>query len=298
MYFFVEILLFLCVFFFIFTFFRCRKMRHRICRMEECEKICRLNELMNPFGFSYVPDLDIMTTTLDAWQREFGYCAFFDETAVHFNMVFDCEPVYFDYDGKTWLIEFWKGQYGLNTGAEVGIYRADTLLNPGERRSAVFQSVPDAEMLPVSLELYQNGRKQYGLMRKHWWLTGFCVGQYSEPEELSIRVSITFPNEEMLNCFYEGLQNAGYRECELCIGCRTIFFAVKTPHFRQPRRCVPGKGRRQQWKNLMFCRMFQFVTKPFTCTLDQILYLYFLLPGVCRRMLRLCRNRMPKRRRL
>lgn len=297
MYLFVGILLLLCIFLFIFTFFRRKKMMARVCRMDKCEKICRLNELMKPFGFSYLPEQDIVTTTLDAWQREFGYCAFFDETAVHFNMVFDCEPVYFDYDGRTWLIELWKGQYGLNTGGEVGIYRADTLLNPGERKSAHFQSVPDSELLPISMELYRNGKKEFGLMRTHWWLTGFCVGKYSEPEELTMRVSITFPNEEMLRCFYEGLKNAGYGECDVCVGCRTIFFAVNTPHVRQPRRFVFGKGRWQQWKNLMFCHMFQFVTKPFRCTLDKILYLYFLLPGVFRRMLRFRRNMLPKRRR-
>ena len=42
--------------------------------------------------------------------------------APRFQMVFDALPVYFDYQKKTWLIEFWKGQYGINTGAEIGIY--------------------------------------------------------------------------------------------------------------------------------------------------------------------------------
>lgn len=295
MYFFIGILLCCSVFFCIFGFSQCRKMRIRICRMDRCEKICRLDDLLKPFGFQYVPGEDVVTTTLDAWQREFGYCAFFDETAVHFQMVFDCEPIYFDYGQKTWLIEFWKGQYGLNTGGEVGIYQADTLINPGERRSAVFHSIPDEELLPISLELYKNGRRKCRLQRKHWWLTGFCVGEYSEPEELTMRVSITFPEEEMLECFYEGLKNAGYRTCELCVGCKTIFFTMKTPHGSQPRRRAAGKGRWQQWKNLMFCRLYQLVTSPFSCTLDKILYLYFLLPGSCRRMLRMGRNVFPGR---
>lgn len=266
--------------------------------MDLCEKICRLNEIMNPFGFCYLPEQDIMTTTLDAWQREFGYCAFFDETAVHFHMVFDCEPVYFDYDNRTWLIEMWKGQYGLNTGGEVGIYRADSLLNPGERRTAVFHSISDEELFPISLGLYRDGKKLFSHMGKHWWQTGFCVGQYSEPEELAMQVSITFPEEEMLQSFVEGLQNLGYRDCEICIGCRTVFFAVKTPHSRQPRRMAFGKGRWQQWENLMFCRIYQRATRPFTRTLDKILYLYFLLPKTVRYMLRIRRNVLPKRSRI
>lgn len=297
MYFLIGLLLILCVFFSIFCYFRRKKMIAKVCRMDQCEKICRLNKLLNPFGFRYVKGEDIITTTVDAWQREFGYCAFFDETAVHFQMVFDCEPIYFDYDGRTWLIEFWKGQYGLNTGGEVGIYRSDTLLNPGERRTAIFQSVPDSELFPISAELYKNGKKQFGLMRKHWWLTGFCVGQYSEPEELILQVSLTFPKEEMLQCFVESLRNLGYWDCDICIGCRTVFFQVKTPHSRQPRRFAPGKGRWQQCLNLMFCRIYQFVTSPFSCTLDKLLFLYFLLPDVCRHMLRFRRMELPKQKR-
>ena len=30
--------------------------------------------------------------------------------------VFMCLPVYFDYGGKTWLMEFWKGGYGITAG--------------------------------------------------------------------------------------------------------------------------------------------------------------------------------------
>lgn len=298
MYFFIGILLCCSLFFGIFAFFRCTKVRLKICRMDCCEKIFRLDQLLEPFGFQYVSGEDVITTTLNAWQREFGYCAFFDETAVHFQMVFDCEPIYFDYDHKTWLIEVWKGQYGLNTGGEVGIYRTDSLINPAERRSVVFHSISDEELLPISLELYKNGKKQFHLMQKHWWLSGFCVGEYSEPEELTMRVSITFPEEEMLECFYEGLKNAGYQSCEICAGCKTIFFTLNTPHGHQPRRTVFGKSRWQQGKNLMFCKLYQLVTRPFSCTLDKILYLYFLLPGFCRRMLRIRRNAFLKRKRI
>ena len=34
------------------------------------------------------------------------------------GMVFETLPVYFDYAGKTWLIQIWKGQYGICTGCE------------------------------------------------------------------------------------------------------------------------------------------------------------------------------------
>ena len=41
-----------------------------------------------------------------------------------------------------------------------------------------------------------------------------------------------------------------------------------------------------QFCNRLCCRLYRFVTRPFHCTLDKILYLYYLLPFFLRRMLR------------
>ncbi|MEI3236147.1 MAG: DUF4474 domain-containing protein [Lachnospira sp.] len=97
--------------------------------MSPCAQKKLLDELMQPFGFLSCPQQNVITSDIDSWQRTFGYTRLFDYSAPHFKMVFDCEPVYFDYDNRTWLIEFWKGQYGISCGAEIGIYRADTILS-------------------------------------------------------------------------------------------------------------------------------------------------------------------------
>lgn len=70
-------------------------------------------------------------------------------------MVFNALPVYFDYDGRTWLIEFWKGQYGLHTGCEIGVYCSDRILRPAERSAELFHAVSDEELLPMSFVLKQ-----------------------------------------------------------------------------------------------------------------------------------------------
>ena len=41
------------------------------------------------------------------------------------GMVFDCEPLYFSCNGKSYLLELWKGQYGMSTGAGIGFYPAE-----------------------------------------------------------------------------------------------------------------------------------------------------------------------------
>ena len=69
------------------------------------ERVRLLNELAEPFGFAYLPSEDIFTSRLDAWQRDKGYEAKYDTMAVGAGMVIDAFPVYFNYEGRTWLLE-------------------------------------------------------------------------------------------------------------------------------------------------------------------------------------------------
>ena len=81
-----------------------------------------LNADLEAAGFAYEPKGDYFYSLMDCWQRKVGYCRLYDEGSPLFNMIMDCEPVTFSYAGKRWLIELWKGQYGITTGAEIGIY--------------------------------------------------------------------------------------------------------------------------------------------------------------------------------
>mgnify|MGYP004468778485 CR=1 FL=1 len=104
---------------------------------------------------------------------------------LHFNMSFDALPVYFRYQGATWLIELWKGQYGVSTGAEVGVYRADGLLAESELSSALFHAVDDGQYLPMSFTLRRNGTIIARICKSTWWLTAFLPGLYSRSSSLT-----------------------------------------------------------------------------------------------------------------
>lgn len=41
------------------------------------EKYHTLNQLIEPFGFSYVASQNIFTSKVNAWQRDFGYCTLY-----------------------------------------------------------------------------------------------------------------------------------------------------------------------------------------------------------------------------
>lgn len=290
----IGILFAICILFFIINFYRRKYIIRKIRCMDFCKKLCLLNDLAAPFGFSYVPEQDIMTSRLDAWQKDFGYCSLYDKSASRFNMVFDCEPIYFNYDNRTWMIEFWKGQYGINLGGEIGIYYTDSIVRPDQYDRTLFHGVSDDELLPISMELNFKGQPMFFIRREHWWLTGFHMGSYCEPEDLVMDISITFPKEDMLQCFVESLQRQGYHECKICVCDLTVSFSFALPHTWQPKLIHRIRCRFSQWQNRIFCKLYKTITRPFTCTMDQILYLYFFLPTAFRHLLCFKRNRKQK----
>lgn len=273
----VIILLLLCV------LIRLRAV-YKVRHLPLCRKLDLLREISEPFGFLYDHKEDIFTSAPDAWQKDFGYGSLYDQTAPLFHMILDSEPVYFDYHGNTWLIQFWKGQYGINTGAEVGVYRANGLVPPAQRAKTLYFGVPMEESPKISYRLVEKGSSIFHVSQKSWWVTGFSMGRFSDRAFLHMPVCLTFPNEEMLRAFVEGMLEAGYCRCDLsvCSPCVSFCFTVpKTPS--QPL-ISPGKIARIQKKNAFLTHLFLFVTKPFTTTLDRLIYLRFSLPFVFARI--------------
>ena len=193
---------FICM---IFCHFRRKKIICRVKCMDKCQKCSMLEELAAPFGYVYHCCCGFFSSTIDAWQKAAGYTWFYDYMAPRFQMVFDALPVYFDYQKKTWLIEFWKGQYGINTGAEIGIYHADRLLSEAEYQVAHFAAADEHEMLSCSLHLCETDGTYVQISEKHWWLTAFIPGVFSCPQDLRLKAAVYFPNEEMMDAFHCGL---------------------------------------------------------------------------------------------
>ena len=74
-------------------------------------------------GYLYDPDEKCFYTGSDPWQRTIGYNQAFDAVSPAAFIAFDTVRLKFDYGKKNWLIQVWKGQYGVAFyGAEIGIY--------------------------------------------------------------------------------------------------------------------------------------------------------------------------------
>ena len=197
-----------------------------------------LGRVVYAAGFAYLPKEDIIYSTMNNVQRMGGYCRGYDDAAIAINSVIDCEPIYFCYDGYEWMIELWKGQYGIETGGEIGVYyrEQDKPLTIAEETvmGKLYSCVPDERMLNLRFVLYKNHCPLFERgWERHWWLTGFHWGILSEPEQLTMAVGICFPERWMQQAFVrQGLEGLGYSYVET--GNCSVEFCFDRPMTRQP----------------------------------------------------------------
>lgn len=181
-------------------------------------------------GFAYNSEKDIFYSTRNAWQKNFGYTHMYDVLAPVFRMIIDTEPVKFYYNNKNWLITFWKGQYGIVTGAEVGIYcTSEKKVN----KKTVYLPVDDSEMLNMYLILYKYGKVIARVHAKHWWLAIFKLGMFSNPKDLSMDINITFPDQQMLQAFLKSFKKLRYNIKDFTVIDNTFCFRYIKPHTRK-----------------------------------------------------------------
>lgn len=273
----------------LFTVFRRHWAKRKVRSRSDEQKIKDLNKAITPFGFQYDFCQDLFYAARDGWQKEMGYGKIYDENAIRLSMVIDCEPLYFTYDGKSYLLELWKGQYGITTGAEIGFYVSDEMDTEYPER-LFYKSVTDKEFLGMRFVLRKKGRILMIRDEWHWWLTGFVLGEFSKPEELGVEVSITFPDQRMRNAVYEALLKAGYEQENIYADGLRLRFGFTKPRTVQPKH-VRLRVKWVQWRNKHFCKKYFRVTKYFSRTIDRVDYLGMCFPHLYRMLGKLSRQK-------
>ncbi|MGN0170449.1 MAG: DUF4474 domain-containing protein [Lachnospiraceae bacterium] len=255
--------------------------------MTSMEKTSKINSLAEPFGYGYNEERDLFYTRVDAWQRKFGYRRAYDEAALSTGMIIHCLPVYFDYDGKTWLMEFWKGEYGITTGCEVGLYHADTILLPGQYAKAQFGAATDEEMMDMRMLLLKSNEALLSFRMQHWWLACFAVGRHEPPESLHAIYRLRFPEAEMKHAFLQGLHNTGFPAKSVrSTSSNTLLL------YHNQENTLPFDGIRGWQKkvahayNGLLNFLYLWYTRPFSAQGDRILFLYKQLPFMAKHVIK------------
>lgn len=184
----------------------------------------------NVAGFAYNPIEDSFYATKNAWQKEFGYSHLYDVSAPFFRMIIDTEPIHFFYNNKHWLISFWKGQYGITTGAEIGVYATEE--HP-IHKNTLYLPISNQEMLDMHFILYKKKEKIIDACGKHWWLARFKLGMFSKPKDLTMDIRITFPNKEMLEAFLVGIKKLKYKKKDYKIINNSFLFTFRKSHSKK-----------------------------------------------------------------
>ncbi len=244
-------------------------------------------------GYRYDPGQNIFFSRLNAWQRNFGYFRLYDELLAPLHMILDCEPIYFQYAGKRWLIEFWKGQYAMVLGCEIGVYNTDRedIEIPGIYSGPFFDCAGDQDLLEMACTLYHHDKPLFTRRDRHWWLTGFILGGFANPEELTMEICLTLKDGRMLAGFSRGLEEAGYDRQEYSISGTGVSLCFDIPRTPQPGTRNPDTDRMIQWKNKMLCDLFVSLTKDKETMAEKINTILRLAPGLYEHILELGKNK-------
>lgn len=154
-------------------------------------------------GFEYDPVQGIYYSHLNPLQRKFGFNPLYDTAAPFTGMIYYTRRIFFQYDDRDWMIQIWKGQYGITVGAEVGIYN-----KPMDRDSEQFDCAGDDDLVEMTMFVYK-GKDLYFTRgpEKHWWLTGFKLLEFTNVSELSLQIIIKLEDKAMANAMQTGLDN-------------------------------------------------------------------------------------------
>lgn len=137
-----------------------------------------LQAALTAAGYAYDQEQQVYYSTLEPWQRHFGFGDIYDDAAAYANMRYTTLKADFEYDGLLWRLQWWKGQYGILEGAELGVYTKDP-----NSTSDFYDCADNDHLIDMSFEYYRTGsdfKKDNMLFYRHeephWWLTGFKVG--------------------------------------------------------------------------------------------------------------------------
>lgn len=250
-----------------------------------------LDNLIERAGYAYDAQQDIFYSTLNPWQRKWGYCQLYDELAAPLGMIMDSEPIFFEYNNKKWMIGIWKGQYDMVSGGEIGVYKGILNLKiPGIAGGIFYNAASDDEMLYMSYHLKKNGQTLLTREGRHWWLTGFKLGDFAEPSELTMDIDITLANEEMRDALITGLRNAGYTDQEFFVSNNTVSFIFDVPHNPQPLTRIPATDKLIQKKNKFLCDKFNDLTGSYNTVPEKLKAVEELAPDLYKKILKPGKN--------
>lgn len=241
------------------------------------------------YGLIYNMKYDFFTNTNSCNKRIFGACRLYDESAAPLGVIIDIENIYFDYNNKHWLIQLQKGQYGLASGGEISVYQTtlDSIFISGYFHGSFYECNTDEDPLLVSYSIMN--RNDVFLTRKSssWCVNSYRLGSFSEPEDLTMHIRITFPTLGMCQAFYDVLIELGYEAEAITTRHNTIYFIFDEPKSPQPLTRNILTTYIMQKNNFSYITAYDYITQDYSETFSKLAYLKNYFPEMYQEIIKI-----------
>ena len=241
------------------------------------------------YGLIYNMKYDFFTNTNSCKKRIFGACRLYDESAAPLGVIIDIENIYFDYNNKHWLIQLQKGQYGLASGGEISVYQTtlDSIFISGYFHGSFYECNTDEDPLLVSYSIMN--RNDVFLTRKSssWCVNSYRLGSFSEPEDLTMHIRITFPTLGMCQAFYDALNELGYEAEAITTRHNTIYFIFDEPKSPQPLTRNILTRYIMQKNNFSYITAYDYITQDYSETFSKLAYLKNYFPEMYQEIIKI-----------
>ncbi len=155
-------------------------------------------------GFNTNAYEGLVYAPINCWMRSFGFCLEYDLLCYALPMYrYNTRRFHFDYAGKEWMIQAWKGNYLITNGGEVGIYNREK-----GSLGTFYNVVSEDEQMDMSLQILHDGEVLVNIPEQnHWWVNGFNMSErLYNPHGLVLIATIVMKDEEMLEAFTQSIE--------------------------------------------------------------------------------------------
>jgi hypothetical protein len=174
-------------------------------------------ENANFLQYYYQPRGQYIYNGKRAFQWMFGFNELYDDFAFVANCYVDTLRCKFTYGCRDWLVQLWKGSYGvcLAVGGEIGVY-AKPKGWPVEHYAAPLAQ----DWIGMEMTIYNGERALFTRpFDRYWWCTGYQVGYldsfYEKPRvACAMTGKIQMQNEEMARLLAGCLAEKGFVEAK------------------------------------------------------------------------------------
>lgn len=169
--------------------------------------------------YYYKPERWTASNLVLPWPFRYAFLpsSVFDVGRPLVDIVYATLRVKFQYAGQAWMVQLWKGRYGLTLlGGEIAVLKKSI-----EQQAEHYWPAEESEELPISMDFYQHNfltdhtEKLFTRSAKSaWWFNGFVPGvfyEFNRKSEIIMVGTITFPDQEMLCAFEKSLKEIGFK---------------------------------------------------------------------------------------